>query len=407
MPQMPHVVFTSSTKDSEDSMDTKDSKDSPQTSPVTFKNTPKLRKSSRKSSAITSLGAIIADGDKEKVFLLKKKQRSFDHITSKILQEQLQQKLTAEHLSALYEQVLFVPSILLTLLSGILAILVKSTLVPSEKAQSVIALSIAVISIVSTFLQSLMKQLNFGGRAMNHESCSASLCKIYRNCILKTEEQEYNSIYKSLKTGKRVSIGENLTMDDDNESEEKEEDNDTKDHGMLSSWKLAAKKDLDDKNHPEEKDDKKHEKGDEVESSITEKFQQALDACNSPIPMKIQAAFNMLEVRIDLVNKSTLRDKTASQIAWGQVRPALYYQLSETILQSRVFPLRIPSPKWSVEKTLMDFKQHLRSGEENHADLVNDLIQRSNVIANIGDNMAGSRKPLLPRLSLRDVMEEV
>jgi len=260
-PQMPHVVFTSSTKDSEDSMDTKDSKDSPQTSPVTFKNTPKLRKSSRKSSVITSMNAIIADGDKEKVFLLQKKQRSFDHITSKILQEQLQQKLTAEHLSALYEQVLFVPSILLTLLSGILAILVKSTLVPSEKAQSVIALSIAVISILSTFLQSLMKQLNFGGRAMNHESCSASLRKIYRNSKLKTKEQEYNSIYKSLKTGKRVSMGENLTMDDDNESEEKEEDDDTKDHGMLSSWKLAAKKDLDDKNHPEEKDDKKTRKG--------------------------------------------------------------------------------------------------------------------------------------------------
>jgi len=312
--------------------------------------------------------------------------------------------LTAVHLHAVYEKLLFVPSILLTLLSGILAILVKSTLVPSEKAQSLIAIGIAVISILSTFLQSLMKQLNLGGRAMNHESCASSLNKIYRNTILKRKEQQYNTIYKSLKTGKRVSIGENLTMDDGNESDgseigkkEEEEDVDTKKgHGMLQSWRLAAKEDLDDEDPVEEKDDKKHEKGDEVESSITEKFQQALDACNSPIPMKIQAAFNMLEVRIDLVNKSTLRDKTASKISWGQVRPALYYQLSETILQSRTFPLCIPSPKWSVAKTLMDFKQHLRSGEENHADLVNDLIERSNVIANIGDNMAGSRKPLLP-----------
>jgi len=440
-------MFTSSTKD----------KDGPPSPPITFKDPSLKHTKSRKSMSmskqqkqrkmisssssslssssrrISSLNSIIAAGDKEKLFLLRKKKESFDHITTKILKEQQQQKLTAMHYTALYEYALFIPSISLTLLSGILAILVKSTLVPSEKAQCAIALVIAVIAVLSTFVQSLMKQLNFGGRAGYHESCSTSLLKIYRSSRLKIQEQKYNDIFKALKTGNRVSIGANLTTDDidtiDDDDDEDDDDDDGYERGnkgeeenadttkgSAASFFASHSKEEQDSYGKEdpttvEKNDEKMKKDDNEggESTITSQFHQAVDTCNSEIPINITAAFNMLEARIELVNKSTLRDKTHSKIVWENVKPALYYQLTETILQSRKFPLSIPNPKWSVDKTLVEFKQHLRSGEENNADLVQHLIERSNVIANYGDNMSGSTKPLLlaPHQRRRDTIYDM
>ena len=99
-----------------------------------------------------SYNAIVAGGDKTKEVLLQKKEASFNYLTAKILKEQQQQKLSALYYQALYDWLLFAPSIMITLVSGILAILVKSTLVPSEKSQTVIALAIAILQVASTFL---------------------------------------------------------------------------------------------------------------------------------------------------------------------------------------------------------------------------------------------------------------
>ena len=85
---------------------------------------------------ISKLDDLVAGGSVEKEFLLKEKKVKFNFITTKILKEQQQQKLAALHYSAVHERCLFVPSIMFTLMSAVLAILVKSSLVPSDNAQT-------------------------------------------------------------------------------------------------------------------------------------------------------------------------------------------------------------------------------------------------------------------------------
>ena len=92
-------------------------------------------------------------------FLLRNKKESLDKLIVDILMEQQQQKLSALHLQALHDWMIFAPSITLTLLTGVLGVLVKSTLVPGETAQTGLALAISVIAVVSVAVQSLNKQL--------------------------------------------------------------------------------------------------------------------------------------------------------------------------------------------------------------------------------------------------------
>merc|ERR1712238_558340 len=108
----------------------------------------------------------------------------------------------------------FFPSVLITLVSGILAILVKSTLVPSEKSETVVALIIAILAIISTFFQSLMKQFDFSGRAGFHNSCATALAKLYLYSKLDAREAIYNSIFKSLATNKPLSVGANVAEEE-------------------------------------------------------------------------------------------------------------------------------------------------------------------------------------------------
>jgi uncharacterized membrane protein YidH (DUF202 family) len=68
-------------------------------------------------------------------------------------------------------------SIGLTLLGGILAIMVKSTLVPNETTQTAIALAIAVIAILSTFMYVTYNKIN--DIIDEHDSCVCVCLYLY------------------------------------------------------------------------------------------------------------------------------------------------------------------------------------------------------------------------------------
>lgn len=123
-------------------------------------------KCGKKSAHIDSINDILADGDREKRFLLKKVEENMDYLNIEILKEQQQHILTGLHLQCLYDWTLFLPSMLLTSLSSILAILGGSKMVTSTSLNDRILCVIAVVGIASAFIQSLMKQLNFSGYVM-------------------------------------------------------------------------------------------------------------------------------------------------------------------------------------------------------------------------------------------------
>merc|ERR1712238_568893 len=181
-----------------------------------------------------SMDTIQSGGDPEQEYLLNKKTQSLNYLDVRILSVQQQHKLAALHYDAIHDYCFFFPSVLVTLLSGILAILTKSTLVPNDKTETVIALVIAILAILSTLIQSLMKQFDFSGRAGFHSSCASALRKLYMYSKLDAREATYNSIYQSLATTSApVAVGTKLTEekehhDDGGSKGPKDKDTDSK-----------------------------------------------------------------------------------------------------------------------------------------------------------------------------------
>ena len=109
---------------------------------------------------MTSIDDAIAGGDEKHHFLLRKKKESLDKLMVDILMEQQQQKLSALHLQALHDWMIFAPSIALTLVTGVLGILAASDFFPEcGPTQTAMAFAISVIAVVSVAVQSLNKQL--------------------------------------------------------------------------------------------------------------------------------------------------------------------------------------------------------------------------------------------------------
>ena len=176
--------------------------------------------------------------------------------------------------------------------------------------------------------------MNYGGKAGFHNSAATSMKKIYEYATYSQKESKYQSIYKALKSGKRPTIGVNLAdavavaqelqseYDEEEKSEQKEGDVETpKTKPTSGSGKNAAKSAGDDA-HAAGKDKKEGSM-----DSLTEQFHQAKDSVDSVVPIGISAAFNMLESRIIIINKSLMKDKKSAKISWEKVIPAAYLQL--------------------------------------------------------------------------------
>jgi len=395
-------IQSGSSSESTPLLSTSDGMVAPSPSRVGARSARSARATRRKSM---SEETIKSGGDPQKEYLENKKTQSMNYMTVRILTQQQQQKLAALHCDAIHDYCFFFPSVLITLLSGILAILAKSTLVPNDRTETLIALVIAIFAILSTLLQSLMKQFDFSGRAGFHSSCATALRKLYLYSKLDAREATYNNIHQSLTAkSKPVSVRAKLTEEEehhDSESEEVDRSTGPKDNATESDTKSSQKSPAKEENdaateeaEKEEEDymDKEDTQTPEVSSNISAQFRQAVESCDSVVPIAISSAFAILRARLELVNKSTMIHKVHAKVDFSIVLPSLIYQLSNTILMYKHFPLRLPDPEWAVEKTLRDWKQHLKSDADNSADLLSDLIGRSQMIRHLGE-----KEPLLPK----------
>jgi len=381
----------------------------------------KPRKEGRKFSRIDSIKDILADGDGEKKFLLKKVEENMNYLNIEILKEQQQHILTSLHFQCLHNWALFVPSMLLTSFSSILAIFGGSriTLAGSPATSNdLVLVFIAVLGIASAFIQSLMKQLNFSGRGMAHETCATQLRKLLQHIKLSRRNAQYNSIYKALQTGEKLTIGENFwtassqfdaslkaTDNDDDDNDDDDNDDGSKIDGLIDGSFKGEPTDTEGDSvgadlHPTlEQDTTSGSGGNSMEDqnegkeggfSIVQQFQQAIESCKDPYPHKIAAAFNLLDSRIDLVNKSMLEKDhgghNSQRIKWFKIKPALYHTLTETIVSSRMWPLHVPNAEWSVNQTFAHFRKILRCEDDNmNFSIIDEIIKRSAVVDDLGD----------------------
>ena len=73
--------------------------------------------------------------------------------------------------------------------TGILAVLAQSDWY-SERTQSSYTICISVLAAFSVFWQSLVKQLDYGGRAMLHNSAAMALTKIFKLATMRAREHQ-------------------------------------------------------------------------------------------------------------------------------------------------------------------------------------------------------------------------
>ncbi|KAL7551148.1 hypothetical protein ACHAWF_014347 [Thalassiosira exigua] len=327
--------------------------------------------------------------DQQKSLVMKRMKKDFDYLTTGVLKENQKHLLASLHFRAIYDRLLFVPSIGITLVSGILAVLAQSGLY-SDAINTRCTLSVAVLAAFSVFWQSLMKQLDFGGRASLHDSAAMALSRIYKVALMKSREQRIEELDSAL-AGRAIDreqvtrdVSADLGKVEEGSPSMMEEDPNNGDstfeeRGTVSNaGSMKAIKSVPD--------------GDD-HLTLSKQFQQATQSCTSVIPIKISTAFNALESRIYVCNKKLVPCGNVNQpkIAWERVYPALYHQLTLTIIGSKWWPYRVPDANWAVTKTIEDFDAH-------DAFLLEVLVKRANTIENEYNSLAIDTTPLLSGL---------
>jgi len=107
-----------------------------------------------------------------------------------------------------------------------LAVLAQST---NSDHKAKYTVSIAILASVSIFWRSLMKQLDYGGRASLHDSAANSLTKILKLATLRSREQQINDLDDTLddRKKKKAELPDGLDHVDEAADAMSQKDNDT------------------------------------------------------------------------------------------------------------------------------------------------------------------------------------
>lgn len=102
-----------------------------------------------------------------------------------IEEERHMNKLTAQNLRAVNNWLLFLPSIILTLVSGLVVLIFEADLrTGNEQLRVYSSIFVGVTSLISVIWQAIMKQLDLGVRAAMHESTASALKRLSEDILL-------------------------------------------------------------------------------------------------------------------------------------------------------------------------------------------------------------------------------
>mmetsp|Transcript_19396 Transcript_19396/g.42184 ORF Transcript_19396/g.42184 Transcript_19396/m.42184 type:complete len:386 (-) Transcript_19396:144-1301(-) len=338
-------------------------------------------------SLFTGPTADMSEDEKMKLLRMKKKKKDFDFMTCSVLKEQQKHLLASLHFKAVYNDLCFIPSIFITLATGVLAVLSQSDLF-TEHSQSIFTLTISALAAFSVFWQSLIKQLDFGGRALLHESTAGALTKLYNTSDIKSKEQRITKLDNDINAPKDQKIPQQtrgisaVQMEEGNTGANQDSGGNTPDEDKNDGTKPSGA-------HLAESED---------HSALSKQFEQATSGCTSLVPIQIASAYNSLESRVTVSNRKLILMGTAKpKVAWEKVYPALYDQLKLTIIGYRWWPYKVPDAEWAVNKTIKDFQNM-------DCDLLKALVDQTELIDKHYDRLVTSeRTPLVPTSSSRGI----
>jgi len=99
-------------------------------------------------------------------------------------------RLTAQHLRAIHNWLLFLPSILLTLMAGLVVLIFEADINFSNDDRVYSSVAVGVLSLVSVFWQALGKQMDFGTKSALHDACSVALKRLSEDILLTSSAAE-------------------------------------------------------------------------------------------------------------------------------------------------------------------------------------------------------------------------
>lgn len=262
--------------------------------------------------------------------------------------------------------IVFVASALITLLQATLATLAQAKNT-SEIFQSNCNITIALLSAFSVFWQSFAKHWDFSGKAGLHESASKALWKIYSVANLRAREQQ--AVCKKAEEGaddKLPAKPQPLL------STIGETDTTTSDQGDNTNLVVIDDEGVDD---VVEDPLDLSSNGTHAFHMLTQQFEQATEGVTSQVPVRISAAFDLLDARIgackkEIVNKG---DEATHKVRWEKVCPSLYMMLAATIISSFGWPFFVPDPEKVVNKTIEKYQLM-------NTNLLESLLRRRNDI---------------------------
>jgi len=93
-------------------------------------------------------------------------------------------RLTAQHLRAIHNWLLFLPSILLSLVAGLVVLIFEADINFSADDRVYSSISVGVLSLVSVFWQALCKQMDLGTKSALHDACAVALKRLSEDILL-------------------------------------------------------------------------------------------------------------------------------------------------------------------------------------------------------------------------------
>lgn len=313
-----------------------------------------------------------------------KRRKQFDYLTSDVLKEKKKHTLAHMHYKAC-GNIIFYVSAGITLAQAVLATLAQSAFKGEQEKMNI---SIAILAAFSVFWQSLIKHWGHDGNSSMHESAATALGKIYNVALLRARQEKVDkkkvavngtkpndgieSAINKGKSGGKDSSGSTTNVAADGigiREEEKRTESRPPSAGSGSDSIDGGSGDSGNTQMPY----------DDLSTRLTKQFEQAIESCTSQVPVKIAAAFELLDNRVgvckrkvDNPRKSSVND---SQIEWEKVYPTLYRQLTATIIAQRFWPYFNPDPEKVVDLTM---KKYLKELESNA--LLKKLLSRNREI---------------------------
>ena len=242
-------------------------------------------------------------------------------------------QLTNEHLSFLQFWLFTVPMAFFVMISGILSFY-NSTNLTAGDTEVHVGISIGCISVVVVFFGTLQSYYNFDVRSAMHYNVVTDLDKMRAELqVMRIKMGDYCN--RNNEDGSYVNSS-NTVKTNTNHDAVKEED----DTVVISQ-------------------------GESFES-IQARYQQCLASCKSPVPLKIEQAYRMIDSQMEL-SKNEAADKYFESVGMEDWQLKLWFaaydRLTEQFTSTRLWPMRLPDSSTMVHKALYKLKRVVQNGK--------------------------------------------